>query len=49
MVVFQLGEETEGVAFLLTRIEEDDLITEGLVELLVLVVDSISIFPHYCN
>ena len=37
MVVFQLGEETEGVAFLFSGIEEDNLVAESLVEFLVLV------------
>ena len=37
MVIFQLGEETEGVAFLFSGIEEDNLVAESLVEFLVLV------------
>ena len=37
MVIFQLGEETEGIAFLFSGIEEDNLVAESLVEFLVLV------------
>ena len=37
MVIFQLGEETEGVAFLLSRVEEDNLVAESLVKFLVFV------------
>ena len=37
MVIFQLGEEAEGIAFLLSRVEEDNLVAECLVEFLVFV------------
>ena len=37
MVIFQLGEETEGIAFLFSGIEEDNLVAESLVEFLVFV------------
>ena len=37
MVIFQLGEETEGIAFLFSGIEEDNLVAERLVKLLVFV------------
>ena len=37
MVVFQLGEEAEGIALLLSGIEEDNLVTECLVEFFVFV------------
>lgn len=37
MVIFQLGEKAEGVALLLSRVEENDFVTECLVELLVFV------------
>ena len=37
MVIFQLGEETEGIPFLFPGVEEDNLVAECLVKLLILV------------
>ena len=37
MVIFQLGEETEGIAFLFSGIEEDNLVAESFVKFLVFV------------